>query len=412
MSRFHRLFLLRLIQNVIRVMALYAVSASLLLSAGPREVSAQPALRDRLYVMAQDTLVVIDPLTLKIVKTVNVGGRMGAAALTADGKFLYVSNPEIHVVMVIDTATSQVIDLVRAGKNPGSPVVLSPDGKTMWVRSEDAVSVIEAASHKRLATIPAANAAAHVQGSTGASGGMAFAPVGKSWRVYVTNPKENTVTAIDAEKYAAVATIPVGREPRFGVVYSKLSGKVYVANPDSQDISVIDPSTNTVVKTIPLPLKGFAGIAITNDGKFLFLDSRHSRGGGDSQIVVDASTDSVVATIDIRPEGTSTPANPSRLVFTPDGRWGIAILKTSPNVVAIDIAALKIHKTITLKPLSDKVLYRCSVTLSPDGRTAYITSSVEQTITVIDVPTFTVRAIMKTNAPTCGMVYVQSPVRH
>jgi len=277
-------------------------------------------------------------------------------------------------------------------------MLLSPDGKTVWVMSEEAVSVIEGATYKRLAQIPVED---------GVSGGMTFAPAGTSWRAYVSNPKDNSVTVIDAEKYVPLARIPVGKNPWRGVVYSKVSEKVYVANTGSQDLSVIDPTTNTVVKTIPLPRRGFNSIAITKDGRYLFLDSRYSREGGDSQIVVDASTDSVVATIDLRLAGTSLPANPSRLAFTPDGRLGISIHKTSPNVTVIDVAALKVLKTIALKPLSEKVLYRCSVTLSPDGNTAYVTSAIEQTITVIDVPTLTVRATVMTHAPTCGMTYVQ-----
>ncbi|MFQ5533092.1 MAG: hypothetical protein ACE5EP_04490, partial [Candidatus Methylomirabilales bacterium] len=355
--------------------------------------------RDHLYVTAQDKLLVIDPVSLRIVKTVNVAGSMGPAAVaTADGKLLYVSNSALQGVMVIDTSTDQVIDLLRVGINPVGPMLLSPDGKTVWAVSEEAVSVIEAATHKILARIPADN---------GVSAGMTFARAGNSWRAYVSNPKDNAVIAIDADKYVTVARIPVGKRPWRGVAYSKLSGKVYVANTGSQDLSVIDVATNTVVKTIPLPRRGVNSIAIPKDGRFLFLDSRYSWEQGDSQIVVDASTDSVVATIDIRPAGTSSPANPSRLVFTPDGRLGLSIHKTSPNVTVIDVAGLKLLKTIELKPLSEDVLYRCSVTLSPDGETAYITSAVEETITVIDVPTLTVRAIVMTHAPTCGIYYVQ-----
>ena len=365
----------------------------------PGQSLAQPAAQDRLYVTAQDKLLVIDPLSLRIVKTVNVPGSMGpAAAATTDGKRLFVSNSALQGVMVIDTGTHEMIDLVGVGINPVGPMLLSPDGKTVWVMSEEAVSVIDAASYRLLARIPI---------DDGVSGGMTFAPVGSSWRAYVSNPKDHSVIAIDAEKYVEVARIPVGKRPWRGVVYSKLSGKVYVANTGSQDLSVIDVVTNTVSKTIPLPRRGFNNIAITKDGTFLFLDSRYSHEGGDSQIVVDASRDSVVATIDVRPTGTARPANPSRLVFTPDGRLGISIHKTSPNVTVIDVAGLKVLKTIELKPLSRNVLYRCSVTLSPDGGTAYITSAVEETITVIDVPTLTVRAIVMTGAPTCGMYYVQ-----
>jgi YVTN family beta-propeller protein len=383
--------------GVASAVALFAAGVSLP-GSGPGEVLASEGAQDRLYVTAQDKLLVVDPASLRIVKTVNVGGSLAAAAATADGRLLYAANSALEAVMVIDTATSQVIDLVRVGINPVGPVLLGPDEKTVWVISEEAVSVIDAAAHKLVATIPVNN---------GVSSGLAFAPSGSSWRAYVSNPKDNTVIAIDAQNYAVVARIPVGKAPWRGVVYSQLTGKVYVANTGSQDLSVIDVLTNKVVNTILLPRPGFNNIAITKDGRFLFLDSRYSRNGGDSQIVVDATTESVVATIDIRPTGTSSPANPSRLVFTPDGRLGISIHKTSPNVTVVDVAALKVLKTIELKPLSEKVLYRCSVTLSPDGGTAYVTSAVEETITVIDVPTLTVRAIVLTHAPTCGMYYVR-----
>jgi YVTN family beta-propeller protein len=360
---------------------------------------AGPGVQDRLYVTAQDRLLVIDPASLQIVKTVTVPGGMGPAAVaTADGRRLFVGNSALESVMVIDTGTDQVTEVVRVGINPVGPMLLAPDGRTVWAMSEEAVSVIDAATHRLLAQIPV---------DDGVSGGMTFAPAGAGWRAYVSNPKEGTVLAVDGETFRVVARIPVGTRPWRGVVYSKLSGKVYVANTGSQDLSVIDVATNTVRKTVPLPRRGFNNIAITHDGRFLFLDSRYSREGGDSQIVVDASNDSVVATLDVRPAGTASPANPSRLVFTPDNRLGISIHKTSPNVTIIDVATLKILKTIELRPLSDKVLYRCSVTLSPDGSTAYVTSAVEETITVIDVGTLRVRAIVMTHAPTCGMLYVR-----
>lgn len=390
--------LLRSARSVIGAFVVFSLSAGLL-SWAPGEALAQATTQDQLYVTAQDKLLVIDPVSLRITKAVKVAGSMGPAAVaSADGKRLYVSNSALQGVMVIDTRMSEVIEVVRVGINPVGPMLLGPDGKTVWVMSEETVSVIDTATHRILARVPV---------DDGVSGGMTFAPVGISWRAYVSNPKENAVLAIDAEKYGVLARIPVGKSPWRGVVYSKLTDKVYVANTGSQDFSVIDVATNKVVKTLPLPRRGFNNIAITRDGRFLFLDSRYSRDGGDSQIVVDTSTDSVAATIDIRPEGTASPANPSRLVFTPDGRLGISIHKTSPNVTVIDVAGLKILKTIALKPLSEKVLYRCSVTLSPDGGTAYVTSAVEETITVIDVPTLTVRAILMTNAPTCGMYYVQ-----
>jgi YVTN family beta-propeller protein len=383
----------RSLLGVAMALALSAVGAS-----ATAPVLAVEAPRDLLYVTAQDKLLVLDPISLRIVKTVNVGGSLAGAVSTVDGRLLYVANSGRQAVMVIDTATSEVIELVHVGINPVGPMGLAPDERTVWVVSEEAVSVIDVASQKVLASVPLDN---------GVSSGLAFAPSGHSWRAYVSNPKDNTVIVIDAQTYAVVARIPVGKAPWRGVAYSQHTGKVYVANTGSQNLSVIDVATNKVVNTVPLPRPGLNNIAITRDGRYLFLDSRYSRSGGDSQVVVDAAAGSVVAIIDVRPAGTSSPANPSRLVFTPDGRLGLSIHKTSPNVTVVDVAKLSVLKTIELKPLSKKVLYRCSVTLSPDGATAYVTSAVEETITVIDVPTLRVRAIVMTHAPTCGMYYVQ-----
>lgn len=389
---------LRLTRTIVTVATTCVLCASLL-GLGSDTVLGQPTTQDLLYVTAQDKLLVIDPVSFRIMKTLNVSGSMGPTAVaTADGKQLYVSNSAREGVMVVDTSTNEIIDLIRVGINPVGPMHLSPDGKAVWVMSEEAVSVIDTATRKLVARIPV---------NDGVSGGMTFAPVGNSWRAYVSSPKDNAIIAIDGEKYVVVARIPLTKSPWRGVVYSKLSQKLYVATPGNQDLSMIDVNTDKVVKRTPLPRRGLNNIAITNDGKYLFLDSRYSQGQGDSQIVVDASTDSVVAIIDLRLAGTSSPENPSRLAFTPDSRLGFSIHKTSPNVSVIDVAALKVLKTIELRPLSKKVLYRCSVTLSPDGSTAYITSAVEETITVVDVPTLTVRAIVMTQAPTCGIYYVQ-----
>jgi YVTN family beta-propeller protein len=384
---------------LVRVTAVtLALTGASLSELAPGKVLAGEWPQDLLYVTAQDKLLVVDPTSLRVLKTVNVGGSLAGAVSTADGRLLYVANSAREAVMIVDTATSQVIDLVPVGINPVGPVVLAPDEKTVWVVSEEAVSVIDAAAHKLVASVPL---------DKGISSGLAFAPSGDSWRAYVSNPQDNTVVVIDARTYAVLARIPVGKAPWRGVVYSKYTGKVYVANTGSQNLSVIDVSTNKVVSTISLPRPGFNTISATPDGRYLFLDSRYSRLGGDSQVVVDAATESVAATIDVRPKGTSSPTNPSRLVFTPDGRLGVSIHKTSPHVTVVDVPRLAMLKTIELKPVSKKVLYRCSVTLSPDGETAYVTSAVEETITVIDVPTLTVRAIVMTHAPTCGLHYVR-----
>lgn len=356
-----------------------------------------------LYVLAKDSYLVIDPASLKVVATVKVGGCFSALVPTGDGKLVYTSNPCLNAVVVVDPATHKVIDLLKVGERPGDgDMRLSPDWKTVWVRTLDGVSVIDAATHKFVASIPTGQAKLREPGSR-----TAFVPArdGRPTLLYVTNPPDNTVTAIDVDRRTVAATVPVGKRPRFGMAYSKLSDKVYVLDPENSEISVIDPSVQRVVKKISAPQKGLGGIGFTHDGKFAGIDSRHERGGGDSLLVLDAKTDSIVGTIDLRLSGTPTTAavNPTRLFFTLDDRLGFALHKTSPHVSVVDMVNLKLAKVIELTPQKKEVLYRCSVLISQDGRTAYVTSAVEETVTAIDVASLAVRAVINTKAPTCSL---------
>ncbi len=355
-----------------------------------------------LYVLAKDSYLVVDPASLKVLTTVKVGGCFSSLVPTGDGKLVYASNPCLNAVVVIDPAAHKVIDLLRVGEGPGADMLLSPDWKTVWVRTLDGVSVIDAAAHKFIANIRTGETKLREPGSR-----MAFVPptAGRPALLYVTNPPDNTVTAIDVDRRTVVATVPVGKNPRYGMAYSKLSDKVYVLDPETSEISLIDPSVHRVVKKISVPQKGLGGIGFTHDGRFAGIDSRHERGGGDSLLVLDAKTNSIVATIDLRLSGTPTTAavNPTRLFFTPDDRLGFALHKTSPHVSVVDMSSLKLAKVIELKPQRKEVLYRCSVLVSQDGKTAYVTSAVEETITVIDVGSLSVRAVINTKRPTCSL---------
>src|SRR5262245_47444915 len=66
---------------------------------------------------------------------------------------------------------------------------------------------------------------------------------------YVANLGANTVSVIDTETSAVVATIPVGDNPD-GVAATPDGRLVYVANFLSDDVSVIDTSAAAVIATV------------------------------------------------------------------------------------------------------------------------------------------------------------------
>jgi YVTN family beta-propeller protein len=94
---------------------------------------------------------------------VSLGGEPGKSLLSADQKRLYVANPDLDEIDVIDTASDKVtgrISVARAGypyrgANPNA-LALSPDGRTLYATlgGENALAVIDVASGTVRGRIP------------------------------------------------------------------------------------------------------------------------------------------------------------------------------------------------------------------------------------------------------------------
>src|SRR5262245_58831357 len=120
---------------------------------------------------------------------------------------------------------------------------------------------------------------------------LTFSTIRAQTVAYVTNFASNTVSVIDTSTNTVTATIPVGNGPN-GVVASPDGTRVYVSDFSGSAISVIDTATNTVTATFPLPGTIPVFLAITPDGKILYVPT-----GNGSVLVIDAATGSVVTNI-------------------------------------------------------------------------------------------------------------------
>ena len=146
-------------------------------------------------------------------------------ALTADGAFLIVANPDNNTVSFFD---------VRLDRN------------------------------RRLAEVP-------VQTEPN---GVAILPNGS--KAYVANTVSGTVSVIPLNLYNGSLSrptkhIPVGVEP-YGLALTPNGKKLYVTNSRSNSVSVIDTTTDAVTATIPNVGPEPRGIAITNNGDSIDTD--------------------------------------------------------------------------------------------------------------------------------------------
>jgi len=179
--------------------------------------------------------------------------------VTPDGRWAYVSrqnNPyDIGGLVVIDTATDQVIDTVSppigtTGTNGRfDMLVISPDGAYVyWETSPDHVNIVDVASNQVVETIDLvterdiwATRGIHPSDIAFISdGSRAYIACGDSFYVAIWDMATGRI--IDR-------IIDVGMEP-VAIVITPDDRFAYVTNKESENISIIDLTTDKVVANI------------------------------------------------------------------------------------------------------------------------------------------------------------------
>lgn len=225
-------------------------------------------------------------------------------ALNPEGTRLYFGHvPECggrhreNQVVVVDTATNEVIAAVDAGPGHGIPsgIAVNPSGTRVYmaIPIADALSVIDAVNQTPVAWIPVGRMPY----------GVAVNPSGT--KAYVANLWSNSVSVIDTATNTVVATIPVAVEPS-AVALNPTGTRLYVTNTRDRTVSVIDTATHTEIATVSVGV-GPAGVAVNPAGTRAYivnsgLDTVLPHAGktkvGPSDVsVIDTATNTVIATV-------------------------------------------------------------------------------------------------------------------
>lgn len=76
-----------------------------------------------------DFVSVVDAASFREVKRIRVGSRLGTVAFRPDGRYAYVTVIGEDAVAVIDTARMEVVKKLQAGRQPWGLIVMSPPGE-------------------------------------------------------------------------------------------------------------------------------------------------------------------------------------------------------------------------------------------------------------------------------------------
>src|SRR6266480_613141 len=223
-------------------------------------------------------------------------------------------------------------------------------------------------------------------------------------RAYVSNEDDGTVTVIDTQRVAALATVTVGKRPR-GLVLSRDGASLYVAltglpkcpppipekrcakrprDAQADGVAVIDTAT---LKQTRL-LKGVSDperLEISRDGHSLFVTDEDAA----RLSVLEVARGRVVAAIAVGRE-------PEGVRASPDGRWVLVTSESGNSVAIIDARTHALLHTVLVGTRPRDLAF------TPDSRSAYVSGEADASVYRISLPS---------GAPTTQLVQLRREAR-
>ncbi|MBM7567405.1 beta-propeller fold lactonase family protein [Paenibacillus sacheonensis] len=324
--------------------------------------------------------------------------------MSADGKTLYIANGDTNTVSVVDAKNRKVEKEIAVGKEPRE-LALSSDGSTLFVtcRYANSVEWLDIDKGKVLGTL-----------KTGIEPyGIVLSPGGKT--LYVTNYRSGTVSVVDAEKRSVLKQVKAGANPR-AIAISADGGKLYVSDYLTSGTSIFETasmkllSDKTLAPSPDLPdRKKSQGtpntveqLRLTPDGKSLW--EAHLLTNTDTPVqfeevifpalsVVDAGTGEeepksrkeLFKAIDVKDKlgKTIIVSNPTDVVFSADGKKGYALMGGSEDLLVFDLARGGRAGQIIHHLPGDLPI---GMVQSKDGGKLYIHNASSHDLTVVSLP--------------------------
>lgn len=332
-------------------------------------------------------------------------------AVSPDGELLYVVCEQSNSLIVVDPITRRVVDEIVVGSRP-QDVAVSPDGTRLYVtnRFSASLTVIDATSRNVLAEIPVGHEPHGVL--TDASGS----------RVYVLNTGQHSVSVIDSRELVEVRRLAAGRGPwslalhpqgRLAVATSTLPDLVPFRDPPRSEITLIDFERGAVMNRLVAHeanmLQGIAFVPGSDVALFtlsrtksLIPITRLGQGwtitNGLGVVWPDGRVDQVLLD-----EPNAYFPDPMDVAASPDGRFALVVSGGSDRLAVVDVPALLALITVAsendrqhvlpnhLGKASEFVVKRLAVghnpravTFSPDGKRAYVADALDDSVAVID----------------------------
>lgn len=309
---------------------------------------------------------------------------------------IYVANEEGGSVSVLDLQDSLKVISIDISGNSGEMfmahnVQVAPNGKSVWVTAVP----MDSNGINQLVVIDPNTGTIKKRIQLGKDLHVAHVVLdNESKYAFVTAKESNQAIQVDVSTYQVLRKFELGAgHSPHGLRYS--NGKLYVANMDSKSMSVINLANGRITD---IPLGGMAvQIAVTQDENFVFASLYDTK-----EVVRYDLRSGQITRIPLPTEA----QGPIQLYATPDSKLlyvadqgELMQRPVSNKVFVIDIANAKVISSIKAGNKAHGVV------VSQDGKTVYVTNSLDNTVSIIDVATQKVTGTVPVGKSPNGISY-------
>jgi YVTN family beta-propeller protein len=309
---------------------------------------------------------------------------LAAAQVPGLSGTIIVTNKSPSTATFIDVSTNTIRATLPTGPGPHE-IALTRDGRTAVVTdysgppgTRKTLTVYDVPGMRHIRTIEL--------GAYTAPHGIQFLP-GDSL-VAVSSEASNNVVIVHVASGAIRRAIPTNFPGSHMIAVTADGSRGYTPNGRANNVSELDMRAGTFLRGIDVPAAPEA-INVTPDGKEVWVGSNNT--GRVS--VIDVAT----GTVSTAAEGVSWPY---RVLFTPDVKTVVIPDMRNNEVRFIDRATRRELSRIALPGQGPQ-----GITITPDGRYAFLSLSTQSRVAIIDMNTRTVAGHLDAGATPDGIVY-------
>lgn len=297
---------------------------------------------------------------------------------------LLVVNKTAATLAIVDPATGQVVATVPTGDGPHEVVTngtLAFVGNYGSQTPGNSFSIIDLATLKEVTRVDL--------GPIHRPHGLAVA----QGRLFLTSETNRLVASYEPASGHVDWVMGTGQSGTHMVWVHPSGSPIVTTNIGSDSVTVMERGANALAWTVThIPVgKGPEGFDVSPNGTEVW--AAHSRDGGVS--VIDLASKKVTHTFDLQTKRSN------RLRFTPDGRVALITDLDAGDLLVIDAGTRALVKRVAIGKGASGIL------CTPDGARAYVASTAENFLAVVDLKTLLVTGKIATSGSPDGMAWIR-----